>query len=281
MPNASDVLQQLDRSEAAALWPVPGPEDHKYTRGVVGVVAGCDAFPGAAVLSCTAAVEAGAGMVRYLGPATPTNLALQALPEIVPGSGQVQAWLLGPGIDPRDRSEGGRDQLRSIERALSSDEACVVDAGALDVLSGFRQAPTLLTPHAGELAALLSRWTGKQVSRQDVQADRSGMARRAAQLTGATVLLKGADTLVVTANANEPPRVERGAPAWLATAGSGDVLAGLCGMLAAAGLPMRNVGALAAMVHGEAAHRANPGGPVRALAVAHAIPGAVAALLSA
>lgn len=220
-------------------------------------------------------------MVRYVGSETPTNLVLRATPEVVPGAGQVQAWVLGPGIDPADRTKAGRAQMSALDEALLSNTPCVVDAGALSLLRRHRSAATLLTPHAGELAELLTRWTGDRVVRASVEADRMGMAQRMADLTGATVLLKGAQTLIASPDAPDDMRMQDDAPPWLATAGAGDVLAGLCGALAAAGLPMRDVGAVAAMVHGQAAHRANPGGPVRALTVAHAIPGAVADLLSA
>src|SRR5690349_5597589 len=94
------------------------------------------------------------------------------------------------------------------------------------------------------------------------------------------VLLKGAHTLVVPpTESGEPVRSQRDAPAWLAAAGSGDVLAGLCGTLLAAGLSPLDAGSLGALVHGVSGDDANPGGPVRALGVAHAIPGTVARLL--
>ena len=163
----------------------------------------------------------------------------------------------------------------------------VVDAGALELLaswqrSGHRrcEAPTLLTPHAGELARLLTGLEGGEVTREQVEADRIGYARRAAATTGAVVLLKGATTLVVDPDPAVPVRTQADAPCWLATAGSGDVLAGLCGALLASGVSPRDAGAVGALVHGVAAHRANPGGPVRALAVARALPGTVAALLA-
>lgn len=277
---AEPVAERLDFAAAAALWPVPGSTDHKYTRGVLGIVAGSESYPGAAVLSCTAAVEAGAGMVRFVGPPTPTQLVLHATPEVVPRNGRVQAWVLGPGVDPDDTSVASRAQQRAIGRALASAEPCVLDAGALHLFTEPRKAATLITPHAGELAALLTRWTGSAVTRGQVETDPVASATQAAHLTNATVLLKGASTLVVSPNPQEALRVQADAPPWLATAGAGDVLAGLCGVLAAAGLPMRDVGSLAALVHGVAANRANPGGPIRALAVAHAIPGTVASLLS-
>jgi NAD(P)H-hydrate repair Nnr-like enzyme with NAD(P)H-hydrate dehydratase domain len=163
---------------------------------------------------------------------------------------------------------------------MASDLPVLVDAGGLDLLEGHRLAPTLLTPHAGELARLLARLTDRVVSRSDVEAAPVAHARMAADLTGATVLLKGATTLVVPPTASGlAVRSQNDAPAWLATAGAGDVLAGLAGTLLAAGLDPLDAGSLAALVHGVAADDANPGGPVRALAVANGIPATVAALL--
>jgi NAD(P)H-hydrate repair Nnr-like enzyme with NAD(P)H-hydrate dehydratase domain len=157
----------------------------------------------------------------------------------------------------------------------------LLDAGGLDLVDGPRAAPTLLTPHAGELARLLSRLEGRLTSRQDVTAWPLAHARRAADLTGATILLKGATTLVVPPSGSGlPVRSQSDAPPWLATAGAGDVLAGLCGALLATGLEPLEAGSLGALVHGLAADGANPGGPVRALAVAHGIPRTVAVLLA-
>lgn len=277
----SPAVQRFERSDVRSWWPVPGPGDDKYSRGVLGVVAGGETYPGAAVLCTSAAVLAGAGMVRYVGPPTPTDHVLHVCPEVVPGPGRVQAWVLGPGVDAGDDSDAGAAQVTAIREALASAQPCVVDAGALELLTGRREAPTLLTPHAGELARLLSRLAEHgDVTRQQVQADPVSHARRAAELTGCTVLLKGSITVVASPDPDDPVRVQADAPSWLATAGAGDVLAGLCGTLLAAGLPPSDAGALAALVHGEAAHRANPGGPVRASAVSHAIPSTVAHLLT-
>lgn len=278
------VAERLEDDDVAGLWPVPGSADHKYSRGVLGVVAGSDAYPGAAVLCVTAAVESGVGMVRYVGPEEARRQVLSACPEVVRGPGRVQAYVVGPGLADHGDGEDERAQVAAIHDALDSDQPVAVDAGAIEVLAervaqGRRRgAPTLLTPHAGELARLLSRLEDRDVAREEVSAQPLGSARRAAALTGATVLLKGATTLVVEAAG--PVRSQSEAPAWTATAGAGDVLAGLAGTLLAAGLSPRDAGSLAALVHGRAATRANPGGPVRALAVAHALPATVARLLS-
>jgi NAD(P)H-hydrate repair Nnr-like enzyme with NAD(P)H-hydrate dehydratase domain len=192
----------------------------------------------------------------------------------------VQAWVVGPGLDVEAQGEDAAAQLAVAREALASDLPVLVDAGGLSLVSGRRQAPTLLTPHAGELATLVSRLTGAKTSREDVTAAPLRHARAVADHTGATVLLKGATTLVVPpTDSGLPVRSQDDATPWLATAGAGDVLSGIAGTLLAAGLSPLDAGSLGALVHGVAADRANPGGPLRALAVAVAVPGTVAALL--
>ncbi len=278
--DGSPVVERVTYDDVPWLWPRPGPGDDKYTRGVLGIVAGGENYTGAALLAVTAAVCSGAGMVRYVGPSTPTLLVRSQVPEAVIGSGQVQAWLIGPGVDVADDSDEGRAQRAAAQSALDSGLPCVVDAGGLDLIAEPRSTPTLLTPHAGELARLLSR-LDVPVDRATVAGAPVAHARRLADLTNSTILLKGATTLVVPpATSDLALRSQADAPAWLATAGSGDVLAGLVGTLLAAGLSPLDAGSLAALVHGLAADAANRGGPVRALGVAHAIPGVVAGLLA-
>ncbi len=277
------VVRRLDHDDVADLWPVPRSSDDKYSRGVVGVIAGGESYSGAAVLAVTAAVEAGAGLVRYVGPATPSGLVRAAVPEAVHGVGRVQAWVVGPGLDVTASDDGAVEQLQAAREALRGAEPVVVDAGGLDLLDDdvlrARRGPTLLTPHAGECARLLTRLGGGAASREQVEAEPLRYARELAARTGATVLLKGATTLVVPPGEGATVHAQADAPSWLATAGAGDVLAGLLGTLVASGLPVAEAGALAALVHGVAADRANPGGPVRALAVAQALPRTVGHLL--
>ena len=272
------VVERLTFDDVGRLWPVPGPSSDKYSRGVVGIVAGTPTYPGAAVLSVLGALAAGPGMVRYLGPPEVQALVHAAAPEAVTAQGRVQAWVCGSGFDPSSRAKGVAEQKHHVEEALASDLPVVVDAGALELVDR-REAPTLLTPHAGELARLLTRLRGKDVAREEVTAAPLAHARDAAERTGCTVLLKGSHTLVVSPDPNRPVRSQADAPAWLATAGAGDVLGGLLGTLLAAGLDPLDAGALGALVHGVAADRANPGGPVRIADVARCIPEAVAALM--
>ncbi|MFN8077744.1 MAG: NAD(P)H-hydrate dehydratase [Kineosporiaceae bacterium] len=277
------AVRRLADADLAALWPVPGPREDKYARGVLGVVAGSDTYPGAAVLATGGALHAGAGMIRYVGPDGATDHVLQHWPEVVRGTGRVQAWLLGSGVDP----DAAPDQAAAVAAALQGDQPCVVDAGGLEVLArevgaGRRpRADLLLTPHAGELARLLGALSGGGgPARSEVEARPLEHARRAADALDATVLLKGHTTLVV------PPGTatvtsQADAPAWLATAGAGDVLAGIAGTLLAAGLAPADAGAVAAAVHGRAARAASAGGPLRVLDVARAVPAVVAGLLAA
>jgi len=274
------VVERVTRDDVSWLWPRPGPGDDKYSRGVLGVVAGGENYTGAALLAVLSAVSSGAGMVRYVGPPTPTLIVRSQVPEAVLGEGQVQAWLIGPGVDADDESTEGQAQRDAAQRALSSGLPCVVDAGGLELIVEPRFTPTLLTPHAGELARLLSRLDAP-VDRATVAGAPLAHARRLADLTTCTVLLKGATTLVVSpSSADLPVRAQADAPPWLATAGAGDVLAGLAGTLLASGMSPLDAGSVAALVHGLAADAANPGGPVRALGVAQAIPVVVAAMLA-
>ncbi len=269
------AVERVTHDDVAGLWPVPGVTADKYSRGVVGIVAGSTRYPGAAVLSVLGALGAGVGMVRYLGPAGVAALVHQHAPEAVTADGRVQSWVLGSGVDPR--AEGRDGQVDRIRAALASDRPCVVDAGALELVTAGRAAATVLTPHAGELATLLSRLDAP-VTREQVTEQPLRHARAAAQALGVVVLLKGSTTLVV-APGGRSARAQADAPAWLATAGAGDVLGGLLGALLAGGLDPVDAASLAALVHGVAADRVNPGGPVRALGVAGGIPEAVAHLL--
>ncbi len=133
-PAGHPVVRRLDHDDVAARWPVPSASDDKYSRGVVGIVAGGESYPGAAVLTVTAAVEAGAGMVRYVGTPTPAGLVAAAVPEAVHGVGRVQAWVVGPGLDAASGDDGAGAQLDAARAALRGAEPVVVDAGGLDLL---------------------------------------------------------------------------------------------------------------------------------------------------
>jgi hydroxyethylthiazole kinase-like uncharacterized protein yjeF len=276
---ARAAVERLAAADAAGLWPVPGADTDKYRRGVVGVVAGSAAYTGAAVLAVAGALRAGAGMVRYCGPEHAAEHVRLHHPEAVVGEGRVQAWVVGPGVDP----DAGDGQRAAAESAVRSGLPCVVDAGGLAVVPALVAAGAVgphvvLTPHAGELARLLGTLEGEEPPRDDVESRPAAHVVRAARLTGATVLLKGSTTLVAAPDGRL--RSQADAPGWLATAGAGDVLAGIAGTLLAAGLAPFDAAPLAALVHGRAAARASAGGPLTAGAVAEAVPATVAALLA-
>lgn len=234
---------------------LPRLADGKYSRGVVGLVTGSARYPGAAILSARAAARTNAGMVRYLGPQRAQDMVLSALPEAVLGKGRVESWVVGSGV-PSAGDETGEDDAQRVTIAAllehyalheTDDEMnaralamppIVVDAGALDLLPNRVVPQVVVTPHAGELAVLLNRLDGdgvEAVSRQQVEANPLRSALRAHELTGATVLLKGAVTIVVGPDGDGGDRIilSGRAPAWMATAGSGDVLAGMLGALMA------------------------------------------------
>ena len=274
------LVQRLTHDDAAALWPVPGPADDKYSRGVARRRRrrrGLHRAP--PLLSVTAARRRRRrdGALRRTADADAARPQHASRRPCTASGGCRRGWS-GRGSTPPTDTEHGRAQRRAALDALASGEPCVVDAGGLDLLErGPRPAPTLLTPHAGELARLLTRL------------DAAGRARRRHRRPGpARPPARRADRRHRPAQGRDharrrpgsgraPVRSQADAPPWLATAGSGDVLAGLAGTLLAAGLSPLDAGSVAALVHGLAGDAANPGGPVRALGVAHAIPVVVAA----
>lgn len=244
----------LQTADLFDLLPRPGRIDDKYRRGVLGVVAGSAGYPGAAQLTVAGALRAGVGMVRFVGAADLCRSVLAGAPEVVAtdgrptAAGRVQAWVVGPGL-------GTDDQAAALLRdVLSSEVPVLVDADGLTLLAErglpARTAPTLLTPHAGELARLLG------ADREAVETARLAHAVHAVEKFGAYVLLKGSTTVVVGPDEREV-WVNATGSAWSATAGSGDVLSGVAGALLAAGLPVGQAGALAAHVHGLAAQLAS------------------------
>ncbi len=262
--------------QVAALIAVPQPGDDKYSRGVLGIMTGSTRYPGAAVLSVEGALRTGVGMVRYSGPERAVDLVLARRPEVVPGSGQVQAWLLGSGVDQDSRDQATTDRLVA---ALASSLPVVVDAGALDLVE-HATGPVVITPHHGELARMLG------ADRNEIAAAPAEWAARAAQRLGVTVLLKGHVTHIASGRTR---LAARNAPPWVATAGAGDVLGGVLGALVATNsgrleaepelLP--RLAAAAAVLHGMAGERASAGGPVTMLDLAAALPPTIADLLSA
>ncbi|MFI9269257.1 NAD(P)H-hydrate dehydratase [Kitasatospora sp. NPDC052896] len=258
------AVQALQHADVAALLPRPGAESDKYRRGVLGLLAGSERYPGAALLAVAGALHGGAGAVRYQG--RPGEEVVRHHPEVLLTPGRVQAWVVGPG--------SGDDAPGALTDVLASEVPVLVDADGLTELARRgpgtlvgRSAPTLLTPHTGEAARLL----GGAVTAEQVAAARLRYARELAARYGATVLLKGSTTVV--ARPDGAVRVNSTGTGWLATAGSGDVLAGLAGALLAAGLDPWDAAPAAAHLHGLAGRLAaageSGGQPGRAAPVRH------------
>jgi hydroxyethylthiazole kinase-like uncharacterized protein yjeF len=257
-PPAADVTA-LRAADVAALLPRPAEDAQKYTRGVVGVRAGSAQYPGAGLLCVAGAGSGLAGMVRYDGDIA--DLVRQLHPEVV-GPGQVQAWVVGSG--------GGADAAAALAACLEDGVPLVVDADALSHLNGALPVSAVLTPHAGELARML------EVGREAVEARQLEHARLAADRFAATVVLKGRHSLI--ADPDGRVRVTTTGVPWLATAGAGDVLAGVIGALLSTGLTPFDAASVGSWLHGAAATLASGGGPVTATEVARAIPAAVRGL---
>ncbi len=278
------AVEALQADDVAARIPVPERDSHKYSRGVLGVVAGSRQYTGAAVLAVGGALGGPAGMVRYVGPEESAVFVRQRWPEVVVGEGRVQAWVVGSGL--------GDDPARAedVRRILASDLPVLVDADGLRHVPPAQDSrpggiggrdnrggdtgrndvpprPVLLTPHEGELARML------EVPREEVAARRLASARAAARRWNSTVLLKGAATLVAAPDGRV--RVNTVGTPWLGTAGSGDVLSGVCGSLLAAGLDPLEAGSVGAYLHAAAGVLASQGGPITAFDLVRTLPVAV------
>lgn len=284
---ADPVLESMTAPAAGRLVPAPGRADDKYTRGVVGVVAGSAPYPGAGILCTGAARLGGVGMVRYAGGVG--DIVVTRWPEIVLAhsepkeAGRVQAWIVGPGAGTDDDARDRLAQALAIEVPVLIDAdaiTCVADDADLRRAVRQRSAPTLFTPHAGEFARL-----GGDL---DAAGGRLAAVRRLAADLNAVVLLKGAATVVAAASG--PAAVATSGPPDLATAGSGDVLSGLVGSMLAAdaaraearGTDFGNAevvraAAAGAYLHGLAGRLAAENGrPVVSEDVLRAVPDAVA-----
>ena len=251
-------------------FPVPGIDGHKYARGHAVVVSGDLAATGAARMAARAALRAGAGLVTVASPrdALAVNAAALTAVMVRPVDTPVEfaeLWtdkrlntcVIGPGAGVGDRT---RD---IVVTALSAKRNLVLDA---DALTSFADAPdhlfetikashdpqVVLTPHEGEFPRLFSDISNKHPGRSKFE-----RVRAAAERSGAVVLLKGPDTVVASPDGRAT--IASNAPPWLATAGAGDVLAGMIAGMLAQGLAAFEAAAIAVWMHGEAAREAGPG----------------------
>lgn len=262
---------------------IPSDLDHKYSRGVIGVITGSAQYPGAAVLTTSAAAATGIGMIRFHSSSGLAHLVLHSTPSCVVAPGKVSAWLIGSGISSKKYSDV-TTLLRHRWFALARKQTVptVLDAGAL-YFAGSLEQPTLITPHCGELSALLKA-RGFPVSAEAIEGDPKKWVTNAAKTLGVTVLLKGSVTYV--ANDNVLIELPKATP-WLATAGSGDVLAGIIGALVATNSieilndynRLAEVAATGAYIHAQAALNASRGGPISAEMIIEHISGAISQLI--
>jgi len=231
--------------------PLRSPRDTKYTAGSVLVVGGSPGLTGAACLCARAAFRADAGYVAVVAPraslpvleAQLLEAVKRPLEDVWDAVGRARALAIGPGLG---REQGAKALVRRLLE--ETDLPAVVDADALFDLDPFaRAAPTVVTPHSGELARLLD------VEPSWVDAHRLEAAQRAVERFGCVVLLKGDGTIV--AAPGEQTLVVPGSPS-LATAGTGDVLTGIIGSFLAKGMDARLAAAAAATAHAEAAREA-------------------------
>ncbi|GAA3572370.1 bifunctional ADP-dependent NAD(P)H-hydrate dehydratase/NAD(P)H-hydrate epimerase [Microlunatus spumicola] len=238
-------LDAWDVARVADAWPWPAQRSDKYAKGVVGVDAGSETYPGAGIMATYGAVHGGAGMVRFLGPESAHAVLTTNLPNVVFADGRVQAHLLGSGWG--DRPDG----TQAVAAAVDSGLPGVLDADGLGFRPDELPESWLLTPHAGELAKLLG------VARSEVEDDPLAAVRAGVERTGATVLLKGSTQLVARPGVRTVELAVPG-PAWTGQAGSGDTLGGLCAAVLAAGRPAHEAAVLAASLQAVTA-AAHPG----------------------
>jgi hydroxyethylthiazole kinase-like uncharacterized protein yjeF len=273
-PKVLDLIRPQTFLNRPALWgayfPVPRIDGHKYARGHAVVVSGGLSSTGAARLAARGALRAGAGLVTIASPRdalavnAAANLAIMVRqadgPEALTtflADQRLNAVVLGPG------GGVGPVMRELVLAALAGERAAVLDADALTSFSDDPEvlfaavaarghAPTVLTPHEGEFARLF-----RKGSEQFENMSKLTRVRGAAARSGATVLLKGPDTVVAAPDGRAS--IADNAPPWLATAGSGDVLAGFVGGLLAQGMPPFEAASAAVWLHGETGNEAGPG----------------------
>jgi len=274
---AASVLEQVQPktfANGSALWsdafPIPRLDGHKYSRGHAVVVSGDVSFTGAARLAARGALRAGAGLVTLASPrvalAVNASASLAAMVRAVDGADELRGLLadsrlnavaLGPGLGV------GANTRALVEAALDGERAVVLDADALTSFADDPAAlitaikanpgrPVVLTPHQGEFLRLFKSCI--QITGKTSKID---LARAAAEASGAIVLLKGPDTVIAAPKGRAA--INENAPAWLATAGSGDVLAGMIAGLLAQHMPAFEAACAGAWLHGEAGNEAGPG----------------------
>jgi len=265
-PQTFEDLPQFWRKS----FPVPGIDGHKYARGHAIVVSGNIATTGAARMSARGALRAGAGLVTVASPADALAVNASALTAVMVRpidtaiefaelwtDKRLNTCVIGPGAGVSDRT---RDFVLT---ALSAKRNLVLDADALtsfaeapdhlfEAIKGSHDPQVVLTPHEGEFPRLFSDISNKHPGRSKLE-----RVRAAAERSSAIVLLKGPDTVVASPDGRAT--IASNAPPWLATAGAGDVLAGMIAGMLAQGVAAFEAASIAVWMHGEAAREAGPG----------------------
>jgi hydroxyethylthiazole kinase-like uncharacterized protein yjeF len=273
-PGVLDEIRPRTSENVPQSWqksfPVPDIDGHKYARGHAVVMSGELASTGAARLAARGALRAGAGLVTMASPrdalavnaAALTAVMVRAIDNVVQfaellDDKRLNSIVLGPGA-----GVGGRTR-DLVHTALSAKRGLVLDA---DALTSFAEEPgrlfesikashdpqVVLTPHEGEFPRLFSDISNKHPGRSKLE-----RVRDAAERCGAVVLLKGPDTVVASPDGRAS--IASNAPPWLATAGAGDVLAGIIAGVLAQGVPAHEAACIGVWMHGEAAREAGPG----------------------
>ena len=305
----AEQIPLFDPQSAREFLFAPSADEDKYRRGVVGVVAGSDTYPGAGLLATFAASNTGVGMVRLNSTRRVEDLVLHYAPGVVTVGGRIQSGVIGPGCT----NERYEDCRELAQFCIDSKLPLVIDAGALDLVRSLVDyadahsrslSRTILTPHHGEAARLLTQ-LGHPLSRADVDADPATSAKELASLTGAIILLKSSTTLFSYLHHDQGNRTQEifsipQETPWAGVAGSGDVLAGTVAGIAA-GFQARaerrqgnpsiseaecaTLASLGAWVHAQAALRASIGSevktrPIQAIDIARALPEIIGGLCS-
>lgn len=305
----AEQIPFFDPQSAREFLFAPSADEDKYRRGVVGVVAGSDTYPGAGLLATFAASNTGVGMVRLNSTRRVEDLVLHYAPGVVTVGGRIQSGVIGPGCT----NERYEDCRELAQFCIDSKLPLVIDAGALDLVRSLVDyadahsrslSRTILTPHHGEAARLLTQ-LGHPLSRADVDADPATSAKELASLTGAIILLKSSTTLFSYLHHDQGNRTQEifsipQETPWAGVAGSGDVLAGTVAGIAA-GFQARaerrqgnpsiseaecaTLASLGAWVHAQAALRASIGSegktrPIQAIDIARALPEIIGGLCS-
>ncbi len=267
------VIRPATSENGPTLWggnfPVPTAQGHKYSRGHAVVVSGGRAHTGAARLAALAALRGGAGLVTLATPCdaldinAAANLAVMVRP--IGGAAEFKAMLCDPRFNAAAIGPGAGVGLHTREMtlaALAGPRSVVIDADALTSVADDpnvlfaalnKSRIAVLTPHSGEFHRLFD----KPIEDSPALASKLSATRAAAGIAGAVVVHKGADTVIAAPDGRAA--INANAPPWLATAGSGDVLAGLITGLLAQGMPAFEAAAAAVWIHGEAAAAAGPG----------------------